>query len=69
MPARLKRAIAMVVDANGLPRTPSNDEVFDRSFLPPRGDRASKLEGATVDLQLENKVAVITGPAGRWAER
>lgn len=41
--ARLKRAIAMVVDANGLPRTPSNDEVFDRSFLPPRGDRASKL--------------------------
>jgi NitT/TauT family transport system substrate-binding protein len=42
-PARLKRAITMVVDANGLPRTPSNDEVFDRSFLPPRADRASKL--------------------------
>ena len=42
-PARLKRAIAMVVDANGLPRTPSNDEVFDRSFLPPRAERASKL--------------------------
>ena len=41
--ARLKRAIAMVVDANGLPRTPSNDEVFDRSFLPPRDQRASKL--------------------------
>ena len=40
---RLKRAIATVVDANGLPRTPSNDEVFDRSFLPPRADRASKL--------------------------
>jgi NitT/TauT family transport system substrate-binding protein len=40
---RLKRAIAMVVDANGLPRTPANDEVFDRSFLPPRTDRASKL--------------------------
>jgi NitT/TauT family transport system substrate-binding protein len=40
---RLKRAIAMVVDANGLPRTPANDEVFDRSFLPPRADRASKL--------------------------
>jgi NitT/TauT family transport system substrate-binding protein len=39
---RLKRAIAMVVEANGLPRTPSNDEVFDRSFLPPRADRASK---------------------------
>ena len=42
-PARLKRAIAMVVDANGLPRTPSNEEVFDRSFLPPRAERASKL--------------------------
>lgn len=41
--ARLKRSIAMVVDANQLPRTPSNDEVFDRSFLPPRADRASKL--------------------------
>lgn len=42
-PQRLSRAIAMVVDANGLPRTPANDEVFDRSFLPPRADRASKL--------------------------
>ena len=42
-PVRLKRAIAMVVEANGLPRTPPNDEVFDRSFLPPRADRASKL--------------------------
>lgn len=41
-PARLKRAIAMVVDANGLPRTPPNEEVFDRSFLPPRTERASK---------------------------
>lgn len=40
---RLKRAISMVVDANGLPRTPTSDEVFDRSFLPPRADRASKL--------------------------
>jgi NitT/TauT family transport system substrate-binding protein len=41
--ARLKRAIAMVAEANSLPRTPTNDEVFDRSFLPPRADRASKL--------------------------
>lgn len=41
-PARLKRAIALVVEANGLPRTPTNDEVFDRSFLPPKADRASK---------------------------
>jgi NitT/TauT family transport system substrate-binding protein len=42
-PVRLKRAIAMVVDANALPRTPPNEEVFDRSFLPPRAERASKL--------------------------
>ena len=42
-PDRLKRAISMVVDANSLPRTPSNAEVFDRSFLPPRSERASKL--------------------------
>ncbi|MFN7856364.1 MAG: ABC transporter substrate-binding protein [Acidovorax sp.] len=42
-PDRLKRAISMVVDANSLPRTPSNAEVFDRSFLPPRTERASKL--------------------------
>ena len=36
---RLKRAIAQVVDAYGLPRAPSNAEVFDRSFLPPKSDR------------------------------
>lgn len=42
-PERLKRSISMVVDANNLSRTPANDEVFDRSFLPPRADRASKL--------------------------
>lgn len=42
-PERLKRAIDMVVDANSLPRTPSNDEIFDRSFLPARADRASQL--------------------------
>jgi len=42
-PDRLKRAIAMVVDANGLSRTPTNDEVFDRSFLPAKEERASKL--------------------------
>lgn len=39
---RMKRAIAMVVEANGLPRTPAVEEVFDRSFLPPRAERASK---------------------------
>jgi NitT/TauT family transport system substrate-binding protein len=42
-PERLKRSIAMVVDANNLPRTPSNAEVFDNSFLPLRNERASKL--------------------------
>ena len=42
-PKRLTRAIALAVDANGLPRMPANDEVFDRGFLPPRADRASKL--------------------------
>lgn len=41
-PERLKRAIAIVVEANGLPRTPSNDEIFDRRFLPPRAERASR---------------------------
>ena len=39
---RLKRAIAMVVDANALPRTPPNDEIFDRRFLPVRAERTSK---------------------------
>lgn len=42
-PERLKRAIALVVEDAGLPRTPTNDEVFDRRFLPPRAERASKL--------------------------
>ena len=40
---RLKRSIATVVDANQLPRTPTASEVFDRSFLPARTDRPSKL--------------------------
>lgn len=41
-PDRLKRAIGMVVEINQLPRTPANDDVFNRSFLPPRAERASK---------------------------
>lgn len=40
---RLARAISILVAANGLPRAPSVGEVFDRSFLPPRAERASKL--------------------------
>ena len=42
-PDRLKRAISLVVEANGLPRLPAPDEVFDRSFLPPRAERPAKL--------------------------
>ncbi len=41
--ARLKRAIGIVVEANELPRTPAPSEIFDRSFLPARADRPSRL--------------------------
>jgi NitT/TauT family transport system substrate-binding protein len=41
--ARLTRSIGVVVDSGQLPRTPTAQEVFDRSFLPARADRASKL--------------------------
>jgi NitT/TauT family transport system substrate-binding protein len=41
--ARLTRSIGVVVEANQLARTPTAGEVFDRSFLPARADRASKL--------------------------
>ena len=40
---RLKRSIALAVEGGALPRTPAPGEVFDRSFLPPRAERASKL--------------------------
>jgi len=40
---RLKRSIDIVVDANQLTRTPLPEEVFNRSFLPARADRPSKL--------------------------
>jgi NitT/TauT family transport system substrate-binding protein len=36
--ARLKRSIDIVVEANGLPRTPKLDEIFTRAFLPPVAD-------------------------------
>ncbi|MDB5826091.1 MAG: transporter substrate-binding protein [Variovorax sp.] len=39
---RLTKDIAIVVNANELPRTPANVEIFDRSFLPARADRPSK---------------------------
>lgn len=40
---RLKRSIDIVVDANQLTRTPLPEEVFNRSFLPARAERPSKL--------------------------
>ncbi len=41
--ARLKKSIDILVDANGLPRTPSVDEIFTPAFLPPTEDRPKKL--------------------------
>ncbi|MGE0310281.1 MAG: ABC transporter substrate-binding protein [Lautropia sp.] len=38
-PARLDRAIALVVQANGLPAKPPSERVFDRRFLPPASER------------------------------
>jgi NitT/TauT family transport system substrate-binding protein len=40
---RLKKNIAVVVETNALPTTPSPDAVFDRRFLPPRDTRLSSL--------------------------
>ncbi|WP_256737578.1 ABC transporter substrate-binding protein [Pseudomonas sp. dw_358] len=40
---RLKKNIAVVVETNALPATPSPDAVFDRRFLPPRDTRLSSL--------------------------
>jgi len=39
---RLAAAIAMIVEGYELPRAPQPAEVFDRSFLPPRGERDMK---------------------------
>lgn len=39
---RLKKAIAIVVEANQLPRSPTPNEVFNRNFLPARADRLSR---------------------------
>ncbi|MEI6724256.1 MAG: ABC transporter substrate-binding protein, partial [Betaproteobacteria bacterium] len=40
---RLDKTINVVVEANGLTRRPSREEVFSRAFLPPRSERLSKL--------------------------
>ncbi len=37
--ARLKKAITVLVEANGLPRTPEVSEIFTRAFLPPLAER------------------------------
>jgi NitT/TauT family transport system substrate-binding protein len=42
---RMTSAIATVVDAYGLARKPELNEVFDRSFLPPRAERELKRPG------------------------
>lgn len=39
--ARLTKNIAIVVEANQLPRAPETREVFDRSFMPARAERPS----------------------------
>lgn len=41
--ARLKTAIDIIVDANGLTRTPTTAEIFDPSFLPPAAELPKKL--------------------------
>jgi NitT/TauT family transport system substrate-binding protein len=41
--ARFKKAIDIVVQADGLPRTPAPDEIFSRAFLPPLAERLTKL--------------------------
>jgi len=40
---RMARAIDQIADSYGLPRKPSVGEVFNRSFLPPKAERAAKL--------------------------
>lgn len=42
-PERFKRAIDMVVKANGLDRTPAAAEVFTDAYLPPRAERPSRV--------------------------
>jgi NitT/TauT family transport system substrate-binding protein len=37
--ARMTEAIATIVAAYELPRTPAVGDVFNRSFLPPKGER------------------------------
>jgi NitT/TauT family transport system substrate-binding protein len=41
--ARFAKSIGVVVEADGLPRTPAPEEIFSRAFLPPVADRVTKL--------------------------
>ncbi len=40
---RFKRGIAIVAEANQLPRVPAPDEIFSRAFLPPAAERIKTL--------------------------
>jgi NitT/TauT family transport system substrate-binding protein len=42
-PDRLKKAIGIIVEADGLPRTPAVAEIFTADFLPPAADLPKKL--------------------------
>lgn len=42
-PARFAKSIAVVAEANGLPRSPAPSEIFTDAFLPPVADRIKKL--------------------------
>jgi NitT/TauT family transport system substrate-binding protein len=42
-PARFKESIDLVVQADGLPRTPAPEEIFTDAFLPAADDRIYKL--------------------------
>ncbi len=42
-PERFKKSIAIVAEANGLPRVPAPEEVFTDAFLPPLADRIKTL--------------------------
>ena len=42
-PARFQKSIDLVVEADGLPRTPTMDEIYTDAFLPPLDERIVKL--------------------------
>jgi NitT/TauT family transport system substrate-binding protein len=42
-PVRFKKSIDIVVDAFGMKRTPTPEEIFTADFLPPMADRITKL--------------------------